>query len=97
MGNLNLKRAEYCLGVIKRDGIYRDQRIGKITETFERLGPSYEKGDFVIFTDEGDKTVTIETPLTKREIIKNRKEKSLISTIGVIINVPRKFVEGLNK
>ncbi len=97
MRNPNLERAEYCLEVMKRDGIYRAQKIGKITETFERLGPLYKKDDFVIFTDEGDKTVTIETPLTKEEIIKNRKEKSLISTFGTIINVPRRFVEELNK
>ncbi len=97
MRNLNLKRAKYCLEVMKRDGIYRDQKIGKITEPFERMGPPYEKNDFVIFTDGGDKTVTIETPLTKEEIIKNRKEKSLISTFGTIINVPKKFVEELNK
>lgn len=97
MRNLNLERAEYCLEVMKRDGIYRAQKIGKITESFETMGPPYKKDDFVIFIDEGDKTVTIETPCTKEEIIKNKKEKSLISTFGTIINVPRRFVEELNK
>ncbi|MFH1801320.1 MAG: hypothetical protein ABH804_00590 [archaeon] len=78
---------------MKKDRIPYEGTIGVVVESFDTLGGPYNKGDFVLFEDQGGGKVTVETPLTKHEIEDRRKEGSLISTILTIVNVPRNFVE----
>lgn len=90
---IDFTRARNCLETMKRYGTHRGEKIGIVTTSFPRLGSQYTEGEVVLFTEEDDKTFTVERPLTKEKIAKQKEEGSLITTIGTTINVPRGYIE----
>jgi hypothetical protein len=105
LDNLDFRNAIYCIQEMRNSGIYKEEKIGVISTDFPLgFGNAYKQGDIVLFRREftwpdyhfikpkPTKTVTVETPLSKEEISKNRKNHSLISTIGTIIGVPENYV-----
>tara|TARA_Y100000310_G_scaffold301619_1_gene338244 strand:+ start:465 stop:797 length:333 start_codon:yes stop_codon:yes gene_type:complete len=103
---LDLRRANHCLDAQKRNGTYRDARIGIISRDFPGGSPYYRKGDVVLFspdfeltegpylnTPRKSGTFTVEKPMSSEEIARQRSNRSLLTTFGTTVNVPKSYVD----
>lgn len=79
---------------MKKNKTYRDQKIGTINKGF-----SYPEGQVVLFSEEYSPSgeykgkVTIDIPMLRKEIKKQREEDSLITTMGTMVGVPSEYVK----
>ena len=86
--------ARQCIEAMKENGTLRNHMIGVVTHSFPGEFPTYHKGERVIFRDDGDNTVTVEKPMTMESINENRAKGSLNTTIGTMVNVPKRLIKG---
>ncbi len=99
---LDLSNAINCIKIMKEYGTYRGEKIGRIVRAVSGLVIKYRRGEMVLYTEEfssetnGQKrnlgTLTIETPLIKEEIDKEKAKGSLLTTIRTMVGVPKNFV-----
>ena len=69
---------------------------GKIVLFYDELYPSDSElcmGEYMGTKQRPTGRVTIESPLTQEEIEKQKAKGSLLTTVGTMIGVPRKYVE----
>lgn len=73
-----------------------DYRGGEIVVFREQLTPSDSElnmGEFIGIEQKPTGRITIESPLTQKEIDEQKAKGSLITTTKVMVNVPRGYVE----
>jgi hypothetical protein len=90
---IDLRDALYCINKMKEYKTYDNEKIGRIKEDFGGMVSSYSAGRIVIFKKEDDKTLTVEIPYNNEEISKQKEKGSLITTMGTIVGVPKKYIE----
>jgi hypothetical protein len=89
---LDLRVAMNCIGEQKKNKTYDGAKIGIVKKGFGDLC-SYNAGSVILFKDEGDNHYTVETPLSSIEILKQKKNKSLITTVKTTVGVPSKYID----
>lgn len=98
----DLEQAEYCIQAMKDNGTYRSEKIGIVVKDIPGIC-SRKKGAIVIYRrehkvndyeelDELDDTLTVESPLPRKWIRKNRKGNNLITTGSTMVGVPMYYV-----
>jgi len=96
---IDLRKTINCLNVMKENGTYRGHKIGMIRKDIPTEVSSMtcfcnnQRGQVVLYRDGGNNRLTIEYALTQEEIEKHQNESSLITTIGTVGGVPRKYIE----
>ena len=102
---IDLTVARNCIRAQKQSGTYDGARIGRIAQDCSGMVSGYRAGQIVLFRKELDHelscarrprykgTLTIESPLTRDEIEKQRARGSLLTTVGTMVGVPEGYVE----
>lgn len=105
---IDLTRATNCIVAMRENGTYRGERVGRVTDNFpgyrkgqivlfsEEPFPSDSQlrmGEFMGMKQEPTHTITVESPMTLEQIAKQRAQSSLLTANGIIVNVPRGYVE----
>ena len=102
---IDLTIARNCIRVQKENETYQGARIGRIAKDCSGMVSGYRAGQIVLFRKELDHelscarrprykgTLTIESPLTRKEIEKQRAQGSLITTVGTMVGVPAGYIE----
>ena len=93
-----INRAIDCAVVMRRDRIYRGQKIGVINPDIPKnfgIG-FFRRGQVILYRDVDveDGTATVDTPYTLEAIAEQRTEGSLLST-HTTINVPLNHIRQL--
>jgi hypothetical protein len=90
-----LERALACIESMKENKTWRGQyKIGEVVMPIGgSCGQMYKVGDVILFEDDGDGRITVETPYTQEEIGRQRAKGSLLTTGGTIVNVPAVYVQ----
>ncbi|HEW79159.1 MAG TPA: hypothetical protein ENH34_04235 [Phycisphaerales bacterium] len=73
-----------------------DYHEGQIVLFRDELHPSDSKlvmGEYRGMEQRPTGKVTIKSPLTQKEIDKQKSKGSLLTTVGVMVGVPRKYIE----
>ena len=93
MKSLDLRPILYCIEVQKKNGTYRNEKIGMLTDDFpDHL--SHYKDEPILYSksiyDKG--TVTIEKPKDKLWLDKDETTGNHITTYCTMVGVPEKYI-----
>lgn len=91
--NVTLEVAANCIRVMKENGTYRGEKVGRVIREFGGAARIYKEGEIVLFKEAIGERITVSIPLSRERIDKNRREGSPITTNGAIVNVPNLYVE----
>ena len=91
---IDLQNAENCIKAMRAYGAYQNHKIGIIVRHIDETIFSYKPGDVVIFREEnGSKRVTIEKPMSQRQIDEQRTRGSLLTTYETMVCVPLDYLK----
>lgn len=90
---MDLRDAIYCLNIMKKEGHFdaKEYKIGRVKESLNK--GIYVTNEIILYKTIKDGTLTIEKPLNKEELKRERERGSKISTICTMLGVPPKFIE----
>ena len=93
MISLDLRPILYCIEVQRKNGTFRDAKIGMLTEDFPDHLSCY-KDEPILYSksvyDEG--TFTIEKPMDKKWLDEQKVKGSLLTTYCTMVCVPEKYI-----
>ena len=90
---MNLKKAKDSITIKKRFRRYKGERIGIVRKNF--CEGFYKKGEVILFTRNKEGSFNIEKPLSIKDIGKERKRGSIITSIGLVTGVPKNYIKNL--